>query len=454
MNNFFILILIFLFQIAAYPVLTQEKGTNVKRTYSLKECLQIARENNPQIKIAESQISSAGAEITSAFGNFLPSANLNMGYTRQLNVESGQKINIGGQTIVVGRIEPNSYNMSLSLNYNLFDGFSKEAYYSSAKDNLNAAYSKYSHTIQEIELNVYRSYINVLRFKKIFEARKQDLEVAKKELERVTARYQAGSTQYASVLSQEAELANKEMLVIQSENDLKNSKAMLLISMGLNPETDINVNENEISTTLDENEIKRFRAEYVDYETLVRSALSNRLDIVAMDQQIASGKANLTVARSGYYPTLSAYGGWSWANNELKNFSELGRSFVGLSLRVPIFENFKSNYQIEIAKAQLLQLEMQKLQLEQSIRNQVIQALNNLDAAEKQLYVAQKSLESAQKNFDSAQERYRVGSIGVVEYVYANNLLISSKINQINSVYNYYIAQHELLYSAGKMTIK
>ncbi|QLH53562.1 MAG: hypothetical protein CH6_1661 [Candidatus Kapaibacterium sp.] len=448
MKRIFVCLLFFTFFIAY----SQEKAT--KKVYSLDECLAIARESNPQIKIAESQISTAGAEITSAFGNYLPSANFNMGYTRQLNVESGQKINIGGQTIVVGRIEPNSYNMSLTLNYNLFDGFAREAQYSSAKENLNSVYSKYSQALQDVEINVYRTYVNVLRTKKILEARRQDFEVARKELERVEARYKAGAVPYANVLTQEAELANKEILVIQAENDLKNAKANLLIAMGLKPEVDIDVKEEDVKADFSEEEINKFRAEVGDYETLVKKALSNRSDMLAIEQQIASSRANLTIARAGYFPSLSAFGGWSWANNEFRNFSDLGRSFVGLSLRIPIFENFKSNYQIELARAQILQLEMQKLQLEQTVRNQIIQAMNNLESAEKQLVAAKKSLESAQKNFESAQERYRLGSIGIVDYVYANNLLISSKINHINSIYNYYQAQKELLYSIGSLNSK
>jgi len=439
--------LLFLLLIATVFASAQEKGT--KKSYSLQECINIAKENNPQVKIAESKISTAGAEITSAFGNYLPSATFNMGYTRQLNVENGQKINIGGQTIVVGRIEPNSYNMSVSLNYNIFDGFTREAQYSSAKSNLNSVFSSYSQTLKDVELNVYRAYVNVLRSKKILEARKQDLELAKKELERATAMHKAGSIPYTNVLSQEAELANKEILVIQAENDLKNAKAQLLTAMGLNPETSIDVNESDIDTNILEEDIVKFRSDLDSFETLVTRAISKRYDVSALEQQIVASKSNLTIARSGYFPTLSAYGGWSWANNEFRNFSELGRSFVGLSLRVPIFENFKSNYQIELAKAQILQLEMQKLQLEQNIRSQIIQALNNLEGAEKQFLASKKSLEAAQKNFESATERYRVGSIGIMDYVYANNLLINSKLNYINSIYNYYIAKKELMYSIG-----
>ena len=445
-----VFILFFLFY--GFTLIAQEKGQT--QVFTLSECLKIARQKNPRLKVAEANISTAGAEITSAFGNFLPSATFNMGYTRQLNVEAGQKINIGGQTIVVGKIEPNSYNMSLSLNYNLFDGFNREAQYNSAKERLNSAFSSYSQTISEIEIGVYRAYINALRLTKILEARRKDFELGQKELERVRALFEAGSIPITNVLSQEAELANKEILIIQAENDLKNAKAVLLSSMGMEPDINIEISEKDIPSEYSEEEIAQFRSQFGVLEKVLPKVLSNRKDLLALEQQITASQANLTIARANYFPTLSAYGGWSWANNEFNKFSELGRSFVGLALRVPIFENFKTNYQIELAKAQIVELETQKLQLEQNIKSQLIQAINNLDAAEKQLSATKKSVEAAEKNFQSARERYNVGSVSVTDYLLANNLLVNAQINQINAIYGYYLAQKELLYTIGLLTNK
>ena len=445
-----VFILFFLFY--GFTLIAQEKGQT--QVFTLSECLKIARQKNPRLKVAEANISTAGAEITSAFGNFLPSATFNMGYTRQLSVEAGQKINIGGQTIVVGKIEPNSYNMSLSLNYNLFDGFSREAQYNSAKERLNSAFSSYSQTISDIEIGVYRAYINALRLTKILEARRKDFELGQKELERVRALFEAGSIPITNVLSQEAELANKEILIIQAENDLKNAKAVLLSSMGMEPDINIEISEKDIPLEYSEEEITQFRSQFGVLEKVLPKVLSNRKDLLALEQQITASQANLTIARATYFPTLSAYGGWSWANNEFNKFSELGRSFVGLALRVPIFENFKTNYQIELAKAQIVELETQKLQLVQNIKSQLIQAINNLDAAEKQLSATKKSVEAAEKNFQSARERYNVGSASVTDYLLANNLLVNAQINQINAIYGYYLAQKELLYTIGLLTNK
>lgn len=444
--------ILIIFLLVILPLQSQEKGK--QKVYTLQECLQIAREQNPQIKIAESDIATSGAELTSAFGNYLPNLSFNMGYTRQLNVEEGQKINIGGQTILVGKIEPNSYNMSFSANLNLFDGFSREATYSQAKENLNSAFSSYSQTLNDVSINVYRSYINVIRAEKVLLARRQNFEAGKKELERIQAYYEAGSVPITNLLSQEADLSAKEIEIIQAENDLNNAKANLMIAIGLNPETDYLVSDSELPKDITKESIANFRRELGDLESLANKAFKNRFDYLALNQKISSAQSSLTIARSGYIPTLSAYGGWSWANNEFNKFSDLGRTYLGLSLRIPVFENFRTNYQLELAKAQILRLDMQKIQLEQTIRSEIIRSLNNFETAVKQLDATERSYFASQKNFESAKERYQVGSIGITDYILANNMYINSEINRINAIYNYFVAQKEIYYVLGLIDTK
>ncbi len=434
-----------LFTIQLFAQTEGEKST----IFTLERCLTVARENHPAIKLAESQISIAGAELTSAFGNYLPNISFNMGYTRQLNAQEGQKINIGGQTIVVGKIEPNSYNMSLSAGYNLFDGFNREAYYNQAKENLNATFTNLSQVQQEVEMNVVRSFFNVLRTQKIVQMRSKNLETAKYELERIRALHEAGSLPITNVLASEADIAQKETELIAAENDLNNAKANLMSAIGLKPTINFDIQEENIENLISIDKVNEIVVSSKTPEKLYSIALSNRLDYTYINQKIAAAQSGLTIARSGYLPNLSAYGGWSWANNEFNKFSELGRSYVGLSLRIPIFENFRTNYQIELARAQILQLDMQKYQLEQKIRSEVIIALNNYEASKKQMESTQKALLAAKKNYESATERYRVGAISSSDYIFANNTLITAELNNINANYSFLVSQIELLYVLG-----
>lgn len=440
----FLLLMVFL----NFPIFPQGKGDS--NFFTLSDCLKLAREKNPQVKIAESGLSTSGAELTYAFGTFLPSANFNIGYTRQLNIDAGQKINIGGQTIVVGKIEPNSYNMGLNISYNLFNGLGREANYNQAKEKLNFSFANYNQTLKEVELAVYRAYINVLRTKKILEIRKKNYENSSKEMERTRAYFEAGSLPVTNLTTQEADLSMKELEIIQAENELKNAKSQLMIAIGLDPNFNFEVSEDEIPKNYDDSELSNFRAQFSNIEQCIFTSKDTREDYKALLHKINAAKYNVIAARSTYFPSLSVYGGWSWANNEFNKFSELGRSYVGLSLQFPIFSNFQTNYQIELAKSQLNQLEMQRIQLEQKIRSEIIQALNNLESAEKQIYASSRSLQSTKKNFENAEERLRIGALTITDYILANNMYISAQINQINSVFYYYLCRIELQYAIGK----
>lgn len=438
--------------ILSLPLYSQGKGS--PKIFTLSECLRIAKEKNPLVKTAEANLSTSGAELTYAFGTFLPSINFNMGYTRQLNIDAGQKINIGGQTIVVGKIEPNSYNMSLSITYNLFNGLSREANYNQAKDKLNSAFSYYNRTLEETELRVYRTYINVLNAKKVLEIRKKNYENSAKELERTKANYEAGVIPITNLLTQEADIASKEIEIIQAENNYNNAKAQLMTAIGFPPNLDFEITEDEIPQNINEVEIAKTEAKLLGIEELTSFALSRREDYKSIIHRLNAAKSYITIARSSYFPTLSAYGGWSWTNNEFNKFSELGRSYVGLSFQLPIFSNFQTNYQLELAKSQLVQVETQKFQLEQQIRSEIIQALNNLESAEKQIIAANRSLQAAKKNLENIEERYRVGAVSITDYILANNVFISAQINQISSIHNYFLCRIELQYAIGQIENK
>ncbi len=159
--------------------------------------------------------------------------------------------------------------------------------------------------------------------------------------------------------------------------------------------------------------------------------------------------ASIDAAKSGYYPTVTASGGWSWANSEFSGFGDRGAPYLGLNLRVPIFENYRTDYQVESAMQQANQRQIDKLQLEQSIRLSVKTQFLSLAAAEKQLEISARALKSAEKNFEAARENYSVGTYNITDFLNANYQVVNARINRINTVYNYYLVQRELLFIIG-----
>jgi outer membrane protein len=224
-----------------------------------------------------------------------------------------------------------------------------------------------------------------------------------------------------------------------------------MATMGLYPDVSVDFDEYSLPQEINDLQIDNFRKNIGSYESAAQAALKNRQDLQALGKSIEASKSSLTIAESGYYPSVSAFGGWSWANSELNQFDELGRSYIGLSLRVPIFDQFNTNYQIQSAKAQLYQQEVDKSYQEKLALSQLKISYLNLEAAEKKLEISQRSYKAAENNYESYKERFDVGKSNVTDLLNANKLLVEAQINRTTAVYDYFGAQKSIEFNLGQL---
>ena len=444
--RFFISLLFLIFITAT----AESQVIGEKRTLSLKECLDIAMKRNYDIQLNNPRLQSADARLRQAFGSYLPTINFNAGYSRQLDIQS-RTINVGGQVIPIGETRPNSYNMSAIASFTIFDGFGREAVYDAAQENYTATELSNDHRIKTVILNVYRNYINVINNYQIVRVRQENLDAENKQLERIRAQYEAGITPKTDVYAQEAEIGTRELELVQAKNALNNAKAQLLTTIGLQPDIKTEFMEESLPSMIDKSERETFRDRVGTEGIGIQTALQNRKDFLATQHGVDLASANVTSSKSQYFPTISASGGWNWSNFEFTDFNQQGRTYIGLNLNIPIFQNFRVDYQVENAQLQQRQREIELLQLEQSIRSEVQTAYMNLESAEKQIEIAEKTMISAEQNYFSIKEKYNVGAAGVTELVLASNRLVQSQINRINAVYNYIEMQKMLLYAIGEL---
>ncbi len=443
-KNLFLLFFIFHFSLYADDV-----THSLKKVYSLQECLDIAVMNNYDLMVARQQVTAASADLTNAFGNYLPRMDFNMGYSRVLNPDATRTVNLDSISFEIPGSNPDSYSMNVSLSMPLFDGFSREANYKRAQTNLSAMNLNNEQAILSLRQMVYAQYVEVIKNYKIVQIRRENFERAKFELNRLQALYESGSISITDIYSQEAELANREIEIIVAENTLDKSKASLLTMMGLSPDIGADFLESSLPNTINDYEIVSFRRDIGSFNSAVNQAISNRLDLKAFKLAMEASEARVRSVMGQYLPAIYASGGWTWNHSEFNSFSERGRSFLGLQLNFPIFSNFSTNLQVQSSKLQFLQSEVQYAQKEQEIRQSVQNSFLNLEAAEKQIEVSKRALFAAEKSYESHKERYNVGAASIIEITFANSQLITSQINRVNAVYNYLQAKNDVMFSIG-----
>lgn len=437
-----------------------------ERTLSLDDCIDIAKRQNFDIKLTKSELNAAGANLTNAFGNYLPTIRLNSGFSRTsfqtqrtlplLDPVTNQIITDPATGLPQTRlawefVDAQTYNMGLNANYTIFDGFNRESNYSQATKNLDATILNTEQTISDVILEVYRGYIDVINKTQIVKLRKQNLQEGKKVLDRINAQFEAGTTQKGDVYAQEAELGNREIALIQAENDLAVSKANLLGVMGLDPNEEYEFVESSLPTAVEDDEMLNFRKNIGSLEAIIEEAKLNRADYEAVSLRLQISEEGITRARSNYFPTVSANAGWNWANQEIADFDRNGRLNFGVSMNMPIFQNFSINNNVQQSRLQYEQNRTQLMKFEQNLKTQLKTIYLNLQAAEKQLDITNRTVRSSELNYESTKERFEIGVANIVELTAANTQYITTQINRINSVYNYVLAQKELLYGIGKL---
>jgi outer membrane protein len=415
-----------------------------KQIYSLDDCLKIAASQNYDVILSESSVTASGAQLTNAFGNYLPTINYNMGYSRILNIDDSQKYNIDGTTRNL-----NSYSMNAQAGLTLFDGFSREANYARSQHNLDANILTQHQTVLNVKLEVYKQYIEVVKASQIVKIRHEDFNQGQKELERIQAQYKAGVIAVNEVYAQEASLGIKEIDIVKSENVLLQSKAILFKIMGMNPDTDADFQESSIPTSVNDFQISDFRKDVGSTIAGYSIALKNRLDLQASNLNVKMSEASINMAKAAYMPVVSANGGWQWRNNEFSQFSLFGNSFIGMNLSFPILNNFSDNYQVENAKLQLSRSTIEKQKMELQIRTEVQSAFLDLDASEKQIDISKRSVKSSGLNYESVKERFRVGAASITDLTVANTQYITSQINSVSAIYDYIKAQRSVQFALG-----
>ncbi len=428
--------------------LAQVSG-NTARTLTLDDCLRIAAGENLDVLSQRAQINVAQSQVGLANSGYLPTISVNSGWQRNLFLITTP---IVVQGVVIGEQRPadNNFNASLRINYNVFDGFNREGNIDQAKAGLEATQKNTQFTLQRTLNTVRAQYLTVMRAQQVLNIRKQDVETGKQQLARVRAQFEAGTIPIANVYTQEADNGNREVQLVQAENDLEIAKNNLLTSLGMSAQQNTDFAPMNIPSSISQNDMDQFRGSLGSLGQLASTALNNRADYAVTRHNIQAAEGNLLASKSGWYPSLNLFGGWFWNGTEFSNFDR-AQKFLSLSLSIPIFDGLRRDNQIQGAQAQLLQRQYDARAAELRISNELQNALTQLATSEKQVDVTNRAFKAAEQNFNAADERYKVGAANYLDFVNANFQLTNARINRINALYNYVGAQYQVQFAMGTL---
>jgi outer membrane protein TolC len=293
---------------------------------------------------------------------------------------------------------------------------------------------------QEILQRVVAAYEGILFAAKRVGVARHQVETANALLESSKTRVAAGMAVDADQLTSSANLAEREQELIAAQGDLSIEWAELERAVG----TSIPPEHRQLQNPGE----KHFDVPSV--EEAVASALRCRPDRESLHQLLLAQKAGVQSARSGFGPTIGAYGSWQTDRSTFAGAS--GNNWVaGAELRFDILPLAKRE-ELAVARATLERTQAAGDSADQEIRLEATRAWFAHQAATKMLQVASASRTQSDESLRILTDRYQAGLATMTELLRAEDAQRRSAMNYWQAVSRNTLTFADLEFAMGTLT--
>ena len=166
--------------------------------------------------------------------------------------------------------------------------------------------------------------------------------------------------------------------------------------------------------------------------------LSNRPDVKAAEQALASAYYNTNVARSNFYPRITLSGSAGWTNSAgaaIVNPAKLLASAVA-SLTQPIFQNGANIAKLKIAKAQQEEAQIQFQTTLLNAGNEVSNAIGQYQACSQKVEARNMEVNSAKNAADYTKELFNLGTSTYLAVLSAQQSYLSAQLSEVSDTFS------------------
>jgi outer membrane protein len=292
----------------------------------------------------------------------------------------------------------------------------------------------------------------------LYAARKQlaisreQYKLAQNQLRHARNKVAAGSAPKIEIVYSEAGLSSRLDAVIGAETRVRNSERDLLRIMNrpdlpLNSPVDINTVTPPNPKGLD-----------LDPEALVQAALQNRMEMAELEFSLAIHDIRIAQARNDLLPLLEleyAYTAGGKAGSVGGAFDTLFREptqdhRIGLSAIIPL-GNRAAEAQYRQARLGKVRTQLNRQQQEQTIRQQVYDAVDYLQQNWRRILAAEQGVIAAERDYRVNQSQFRLGYRTSTDVLLAAGRLSDEQLRQIGAFTDYEIAQVGLAAATGTL---
>ncbi|MBI4776131.1 MAG: TolC family protein [Deltaproteobacteria bacterium] len=409
---------------------------------TLKQAVEIALANNPEIAARGWDTTAAEARRGQAVGARLPSLGLAGGYTHHLD---RQRLIAAGKEGEPGLFSRDIVSGDLVLSLPLFTGGRLVSQVSAAELLRDAADHRLARSREELVFNVSSVFFSILAQRRVIESLEFSRRTLAEHLKRIDELIAAQKAAKVDRMRTEVRLADVDQQLVREANLMAIQRRALasLLGIGGHIEEITPVGELEPQET----------APAPQLETALATAWRGRGDYLAARSATEAQARNVDVAESGHWPTISlqgAYGG-RWAagpSTGSGDEGDVGR--VGLVLDVPLFVGGQVDARIHEQRANLAAAQERLHTLDLQVRLEVETALLNVESSGERAAAIRKSIAQARESLRIERQKYDLGKGAIVDVLDAQAALLESETNFYRVLAELQIAQAQLKLAMGE----
>lgn len=446
-------------------------STPPPETLTLTEAVEAAVDRNPELDAARLELEQAREQVSEAWGNVFPTADLSSTYTRNLTVPLSFLPAIifdpdapPDELIPVQFGADNLWNLSIDFEQPLFNaaafiGVGTAGRFESLQEEVLRG------RMHTVVTRVRTAYYQALLSQEQERLLENSVRRVEESLRETRALAEAGLSSEYDVLRLEVELANLRPNLRRARNAVLQAKRQLGVEIRIPP---AEAETLEVAGSLATMDLDDFGSNSADNQEilalsevaaapaddLVASAMSFRSDVRQLEQTEDLRTAELRVQQVEYLPRITLFGNYginAQQNGDPRFFGEprAYNRLIGVRVTFPIFQGFRRDARIDRQRAALQQARVQSELGRNQVASEVRTVADQVEEARERATAQQLAVTQAQRGFAIASAQYREGIGSQLELTDAEVALRQSEFNYAQAVYDYLVARAQLDAAVG-----
>lgn len=397
---------------------------------TLQEGVDEALANHPIVMERLHNYRATLEDLRTTEAQYLPS----LDYTGTIARERTDNSNTGFESRVL-----TSYEHSLMLTQNLFNGFGTvyEADYNKAR--ILAAANHYIENVNDVAYKTVSTYINVLKMKDLLCIAKANVDFNEEIYAKVNKLYQAGMTTRSESEKADTSLSLAKANYVVAQNNVDDALYNLERVLG-RPVKAEEVQDLQFSGAIP-----------ATLEEMKAYAKAHNPSVLVRDYNMKAANAKREAAYKNYYPKIDAFARQMWGNDlgGIDAYDE--RSSIGLMLSYNLYRGGADESQIQKNLSQMHQESENKRETIRRLDEQGELSWSAKTYLDAQLLHLRRYKETSLKTLELYQKEYDLGRRTLLDLLVAQNDYIAAESQIVRAENDLLFAYYRILDSMGSM---